>query len=237
MLSAHEDAIARAVAALDFDAIKREYDEQDGFIFIRRFLPVGVVDDMVGELRRLPRRAARRTWVPLYRKGAAIAHDTIAQGAPLMYALYRSPSFREFASRLAEKPLELKSERDAHAAALYLYQRAGDHVGFHYDDCGCEGFASYTATLGLINRTTSTVHFQLARRTKELHVAMTPGSLVFFCGAKAYHRVMPLARGEERVAYSFAYVTDGGRLQGKARLYENLKDAILYFGPRGLFSR
>jgi hypothetical protein len=235
MLSAHEDAIAAAVAALDFDAIKREYDEQDGFVFIRRFLPVEVVDEMVGELRRLPRDAARRTWVPLYRKGGAIAHDTIARGAPLMYALYRSPSFLAFATRLAARTLELKSDQDAHAAALYLYQRAGDHVGFHYDDCGCEGNASYTVTLGLINRTTSMVHFKL--RMKEMYISMNPGSLVFFCGANAYHRVTPLGRGEERVAYSFAYVTEGGRLQGKARLYENVKDAILYFGPRGLFSR
>ena len=135
-----------------------------------------------------------------------------------------------------------RPSKDAHAAALYVYQRPGDYVGFHYDDCGCEGTASYTATFGVVNRTTSQVQFQLFRNhpeqpMRDLMVSMTEGSLVFFCGAKAHHRVTPLGKNEERVTYSFAYVREGKRLTGFRRFKENIKDAALYFGPRAIVQK
>lgn len=237
--SPHEPGIARAIAALDFEAVSASFRQQGEFIFLEHFLPEELVAVMIAEARQL-RPAVHRAYFPYIRKAGAIGHSSIASAAPALEALYRSPSFLDFSSRLCAAPLALKNDRDAHAAALYVYDREGDHVGFHYDDCGCEGSASYTASFGLINDTQSKVHFQLFRKDpgremQELYVPMTPGSLVFFCGSRAYHRVTPLRRGEERVVYSFAHVREGRRLTGFWRLVENVKDAALYFGPRAIF--
>ena len=102
--------------------------------------------------------------------------------------------------------------------------------------------ASYTGTIGLVNDSKSLAHYQLFKDhptlpMRELHVPALPGSLVFFCGTKAYHRVTPLEAGEERMVYSFAHVTAGKRLTGLRRFKENLWDALLYFGPKAIFQR
>ena len=241
MATSFEPDVCRAIAALDFDAVAARFREQGEFIFLERFLPPALVEIMASEARQLM-PAAHRAYVPFVRKAGAIGRTAIGAAAPALDALYRSPGFLDFASRLCGAPLAHKSERDAHAAALYVYDRPGDHVGFHYDDCGCEDTASYTASFGLINRTRSRVHFQLfrsdpGRQMKELYVPMAPGSLVFFCGSRAYHRVTPLAPGEERVVFSFAHVRAGKRLTGFWRFVENVKDAALYFGPKAIFQK
>jgi hypothetical protein len=104
--------------------------------------------------------------------------------------------------------------------------------------------SSYTATFGLVQDSDSRVHFQLHRRpqkgdpkreVRDLFLRLDPGSLVFFCGAKAYHRVTPLRAGEERIVYSLGYVRAGSRPHGLRRFQQNVKDAIGYFGPRAIF--
>jgi hypothetical protein len=238
--SPYEPLLRAAVAGVDPDAAVRTFRAQGDFIFLERFLPDAYVEMMADELRRFAPSDEHRVYVPFVRKAGTIGQRAIARRAPALYALYRSPSILELTTRLSGQTLSYKSDGDAHAAALYVYRRPGDHVGWHYDDCGCERAASYTATFGLVNRTASRVHFEIFRedptRTPLFHsIALTPGSFVFFCGTKAYHRVTALSRHEERVAYSFAYVTEGKRLRGYARFKENIKDAILYFGPKALF--
>lgn len=241
LVSPREAAIQSAIDALDFESIAARFREDGEFIFLERFLPEPLLNEMILECRELYPKI-HRAYVPFIRKAGTVAHDAIAAQAPALYALYRSPSFLDFARRLTGVSLTLKSSADAHAAALYVYQRKGDHVGFHYDDCGCEDTASYTASVGLINQTGSTVQFQLfrkdpMRRMRELFVPMTPGSLVFFCGSRAYHRVIPIARGDERAVFSFAHVREGKKLTGFGRFYENLVDAALYFGPKAIVQK
>jgi hypothetical protein len=239
--SLYEAVIREAIEALDFESVAARFRNDGEFLFLERFLSPPLLDEMVEECRRLYPQI-HRAYVPFVRKAGTIGHTAIAARAPALYALYRSPAFLDFARRLSGAQLTLKSGSDAHAAALYVYQRPGDHVGFHYDDCGCEDTASYTASLGLINDTESRVHFQLfrndrPRKMRELYVSMDPGSLVFFCGSRAYHRVTPLGRDEERAVFSFAHVREGKRLTGFWRFYENIKDAVLYFGPKALVQK
>ncbi len=237
-----EPLIGSAVAALDLDAVSREFRAHDQFIYFPRLLPDAVVARMLDDLCRLGPEAMHRVRVPFYRTAGTVAQARILAGAPTLAALYRSPSLLALANRLAGVELGWKGDNDAHAAALYVYREAGDHVAWHFDDCGCEAGASYTATFGVVNRATSRVQFELfrddPRRTPQFHsISMDPGSFVFFRGSSAYHRVTRLGRGEERVTYSFAYVTEGKRLRGLAHFKENLKDALLYFGPRALVQK
>jgi hypothetical protein len=238
---AYEEIFQAAVAALDMESVTAKFQEQNEFIYIERFLPETAIAAMVEETRRLMPRA-HRTRVPWVRKAGTIGQGPIAREAPLLHAFYRSSAFVDFTRRLTGKPLATKNQRDAHAAALYVYERPGDHVGFHYDVCGCAGQSSYTATIGLIDDSTSVVEFHLFKdhpteKMRELALAAVPGSLFFFCGSKAYHRVTPLQKNQERVVYSFAYATPEKQVTGYRRFTENIKDAILYFGPKAIFQK
>lgn len=232
----HEDRIRDAIAALDFEAICAEFRAQDELVFVPRFLPASLVEDLVGEVAQFSDRDIYRVRLPWMRKAGTVGQLAIAQRAPLLHALHRSPSLLDFTTRLVGRALSFKHERDSHAAALYVYRQAGDHVGFHYDDCGCDPEASYTGTFGLVHRSSSRVQFRRPDGN-DLFVTMDPGSFVFFCGSKHEHRVTPTADGDDRVVYSFAYVREGKRLTGARRLTENLWDAVLYFGPKAIFQR
>ena len=89
--------------------------------------------------------------------------------------------------QIAGPELEHRRADDPHAFALYVYDRAGDHVGWHRDDCGCVPEASFTAILGLVNRSRSCLEFELwkdakDRRPERRAIATEPGTFVFFCG-------------------------------------------------------
>lgn len=240
--SPYDEPIRRAIEALDVQTIAAQFRAQDEFVYIERFLPLELVTEMAAEAHRLQTKQ-HRTWVPRVRKGGSVGQETITREAPALAALHWSPAAVGLVSRLAGVPLSWKHPGDAHAAALYYYQRKGDHVGWHYDACGCDPSVSYTATLALVNQTqVCKAHYRLfaedaSRAPEDVVLSTVPGSLVIFCGSKAYHRVTPLGVDEERIAYSFTYAREGRRLRGGKRFYENVKDAILYFGPRAIFQK
>jgi len=232
-VSSSEDVFQRVVLDLDLDAISFEFRAQDEFVFVERFLPPSLVDDLVTEARSFLPDGVHRAWVPWVRKAGAVGQVEIAKRAPLLHAFSRSPAILDFAKRLSGVALEYKNERDAHAGALYYYQRKGDHVAWHQDECGCEVNASFTANIGLTNDTESKVLYRIPGR--ELALSMVPGSLAFFCGSKPYHCVQPLAEGEERIAFSLTFVRPGKRVTGAKRFLLNVWDALSYFGPGAIF--
>ena len=234
------DAFAASCRSFDTEDVARQYREQDELIFLRDFVPALELGAMVAESRELV-RVAHRSYSPLRRKGGAVGQSAIRRDAPTLDALYRSPAMLAWAERLAGCELTYKDEHDEHAAAIYTYTRPGDHVAWHYDDCGCGGAASYTATLGLVHDTRARAQYKLfgkdGRASRLLSLRMDPGSFLFFCGSKPEHRVTPLHRGEERIVFSFAFVKPGRVPRGKARFLENLKDAFAYFGPKALLQK
>jgi hypothetical protein len=242
-LSASEDLLREAVNALDFAAIERAFRDQDEFVFIERFLPERLVLDLAEEARGFATAGrVHRAYVPWTRKAGAVGQEDITRSAPLLASLSRSPSLLDFARRLSRVSLEYKNPRDAHAAALYYYQRAGDHVSWHLDECGCETNASYTANFGITNDTKSRVIYRLpgeppSGAPRELALPMVPGSLAFFCGSKPYHCVEPIGPGEDRIAFSVTFRREGVRLKRGKRFFLNAWDSLAYFGPRALFQK
>jgi len=238
-LATAEDTVRTAIEALDLEAARNQFREQGDFIYLERFLPPDLVAGMVEEVRALA-PSVHRAWVPFVRKAGSVGQAAIAERAPLLFSLYHSPSLLAFAKRLSEVDLELKDERDIHACALYYYQRKGDHIGWHYDHCGCERGTSFTLTLGLVDRSSMKCEFELFRRDKgvprrRLTLTTPPGSLIFFCGSRPYHKVTKLGRHEERVIYSFNYVRKGYRASGFSAFIQSVLDAVIYFGPGALF--
>jgi hypothetical protein len=231
-LSTRDDVFQKVVASVDFEALLRAFHEQDQFVFVERFLPPELVLELVKEARTF---TPHRAWVPWVRKAGAVGQVEIAGRAPLLHAFSRSPAMLDFAQRLGGVELEYKNERDAHAAALYYYERPGDHVGWHLDECGCEESASFTANFGLTNDTRSRAVYRV--RDRELALSMVPGSLAFFCGSKPYHKVEPIGKGESRIAFSLTFVRRGKRVRGLKRFFLNAWDALAYFGPGAIFQR
>ncbi len=229
-----EQSLQGAITSQDVRALARRYQEDDGHLVLPGFLGGPLLDEAIAEVRRLM-PSAHRSYVPFMRRGSAISHPAIASSAPTLHAIQGSPALLDFFQQITGPTLEHRRADDPHASALYVYTRARDHVSWHYDDCGCVPEASFTVLLGLVNRTTSQLQIELFRRPGSgrrviRSVSTEPGTLVFLCGTKAYHRVTPLREGEERVAFSFVYVKDGHHPEGLARLRQNAIDSLLYFG-------
>lgn len=235
------DVVARAIAALDFERVRREYWEQNEFIFLERFLPPGVVAERL--LPHLPRLRphVHRTYIPRFKKGGSVSAYLLAEHAPEFLEVYRTPAFREFLSRLVGTPLSLCPDNDPHACALYFYTEPGDHIGFHYDTSHYKG-NRYTVLMGLIQRSEAcrlACHLykdEPGRPVQELTLATEPGSMVIFNGNRLWHAITPLQAGEERVSLTLEYVTDP-RMTPLKRLFSNMKDAFAYFGVRALLRR
>lgn len=235
-----DQLLTRAFEALDFDVIKKAFDEQDEFVFLERVLPEGLAARMADEATA-PSLRRFRSVLPFIRSAGHVGYRELAARAPVTTAVYRSPVFIDFMSRLTGKPLYLKSDNDDHACATYEYTRKGDGMRFHYDTCGCEEGASYTMIIGLIDRSSQRLLCDLhkksdTKRVERVSVKVEPGSMALFCGSKVWHGVSPMGEGERRVVLSLSYASEPTMTKPR-RFAENLKDAVLYFGPSALFQK
>lgn len=233
--------LARALDRVDVERARREYWDQNECLFLERFLPPEVVErHLLPEVDKL-RPNVHRNYIPGHKKGGAISHYTLSEKAPLFLALYKSPAFIDFVSRLTGARVQPCPDGDPHACALYFYTEPGDHMGFHYDNSYYKG-DRYTILMGLVQRTE---HCRLVarlyrddptRETREVQLAYGPGALVIFNGPKLYHAVTPLAEGEERIVLTMEYVTNP-EMGVLNRFVSNMKDAFAYFGVRALIRR
>jgi hypothetical protein len=237
-VSAAEQQIASAVAALDMDAVRATWERQNQFIALERWLPPSLIASMLAEVERV-RPAVHRNYIPRHKKGGSVSAFTLAEQAPAITSLYRSPSFLDFLRRLTRQPLGICPPRDPHACALYFYTEPGDHIGFHFDTSYYRG-ARYTVLVGLIERSSSRLvcdpYKKIAGHAPmELRLATEPGTVVIFDGDRLWHAITPLGEGEERVSLSLEYVTDQG-MHPLKRVFSDLKDAVAYFGFRSVFT-
>jgi hypothetical protein len=244
-----ESALHARLAALDVEALVRRYQDEDGLLILPDVIPPEHIAVMQREARSLM-PLSRRTFAPFIRKAEAICHFDITARAPSLHALQQSPSLHALCARVAGLELGFRSAGDPHASGLYVYNRPRDHVGWHYDDCGCEPETSFTIIAGIIDDSSSRLEVELHRNDKaherarppgsaprpaiRRSIATRPGTLVFFRGSSVYHRVTPLAAGEERVSFSFVYVKKGFHPRGFDRIWQSTIDTLLYFGWRGV---
>ena len=231
------ETIARALATVDVEALRRTYREQNEFVYLERWLPAALVDAMVTEVERV-RPAVNRNFIPRHKKGGSVSFYTLQEQAPTIVALYRSAAWIAFLSALTGQALQPCPPGDPHSCALYFYTEPGDHIGFHFDTSYYKG-ARYTVLVGLIERSSSRLVCQLYKnvpgRTPEERALTTyPGTFILFNGDKLWHAITPLGEGEERVSLTLEYVTNPAMSPVK-RFVSNMKDAIAYFGFRRVF--
>ncbi|VVE55687.1 2OG-Fe(II) oxygenase [Pandoraea communis] len=229
--------IERALDAIDFDAATREFKSQDAFIYLEKFLPKAVTEQLIAVVRSVTPNV-NRNYLPGHKQGGSVSRHTLDELAPFVAELYRSPALMRFLERLAGEKLLPSPQDDPHAYALYYYTRPGDHIGWHYDTSYYKG-RRYTLLLGVVDQSSCKLEYRLHTRNPgvaqvEGAVAYPPGALVFFDGDKLHHRITPLGENEERISLTFEYVTDP-RMGTWQRFISNMKDAIAYFGFRQVF--
>jgi hypothetical protein len=227
-----DSTIASEVAALDARDVLLDYWRRDELAVLPEFVSTPVVQRIAAELAGA-RRALVRKHLPGYKASSSIGYRSLASLSPTAIELYRSTALRDFLSALSEMPLELCPDDDPHACAVYHYDREGDRVGWHYDTSWYRG-ARYTVLVGIDDRSRARLRCRLYSRDRhrprrDLLVATTPGTLVFFNGDKLLHQVTPLGSEERRTVLSLQYVTDPA-MTGWRRVVSRIKDRIAYFG-------
>jgi hypothetical protein len=227
-----------AVRRQDLPALRRAYADQDEFVVVEDFLPREVVDQWVRELEAL-KPHIHRNFIPRHKKGGSVAFDTVDRLAPTMSGVYRSPVFQQFLADVASAPMKECPPSDQHRCAMYAYTEEGDHIGWHYDTSYYKD-RRWTVLVGLVDRSSSKLLCDLhtkggnGRAVEKRAHAVAPGSLVIFNGDKVWHCVTPTQAGEERFIVSMQYVTSGD-MNPFLRFVSNMKDAIAYFGFKGVF--
>ena len=229
------DAMWRDVfGKLDLAHVRDRFFADGEFVLLEELVPAAFVARMLAEIDTARPTRSRVPWI---RSAQHVGWRTLQRIAPISTAIYRSQVFVDWMTELVGKPMQLKHPSDDHACATYEYERAGDHMRFHYDTCGCDDGASYSQLLSLHDRSTQRLlvdlHTKDGQPVERRSLSTRAGTLTVFCGSKVWHAVTPLGPGERRVILSMSYATDPSMPPWRW-LYENVKDAMIYFGPASL---
>jgi hypothetical protein len=225
------------LAALDLAAVRDQFHADGEFVVLPDLVPPALCAEALAEIDQVRATRSRMPWL---RSAQHVGWRRLQRVAPLSTALYRSPVFLDWTSELVGQTMRFKDDQDDHTCATYEYDREGDGMRFHYDGCGCEEGASYTQLLSLCDRSTQRLLVDLHTKdqlpVERRELRTPPGTVVIFCGSKVLHGVSKLGAGQRRVILSMSYAKNPN-MPPLRRLYENAKDAILYFGPSALLQR
>ncbi len=200
------------------------------------FLPPPLFDALRREGEALA--GIERSYVPAHKKGGTVAYETIIARAPAILGLYHSEAFQLMVSRIVGVRVLPTPLYDQSSLSVLVYDRPGDHIGWHYDHNFYRG-RHFTLLVPLLNTghdenglSHARLSASIAGRRRE--IAAAPNTLVLFEGAKVRHKVSPIAAGERRVVLSMTYCTDprANLAQAVAR---RIKDTA-FFGLRALWT-
>jgi hypothetical protein len=187
------------------------------------------------EIDRLP--PTERTYLPSHKKGGAIAYHTLREHAPRIVEFYQSPALHNLISRIVGEPVMPTPLQDESSCSVLVYERPGDHIGWHYDHDFYRG-RHFTVLIPILNRDRAGHGLSAARLfakvdTEERMVSTPPNSMVVFEGAKVLHKATPIDEGERRVLLSMTFCTDP-RNSLPQEIARRIKDTA-FFGIRTLW--
>jgi hypothetical protein len=217
--------------------LRRQYSAQDEFVVIPDFLPTSVLEQWDAQLPAiLPQ--IHRNYLPGHKKGGSVPYDVLRSVAPAITGVYHSRALLEFLRGIAGADMNECPSDDPHRCAFYAYTEEGDHMGFHYDTSYYKD-RRWTLLVGFKDDSSSRLLCHLhtkqpGHELEKLELKMTPGMLVLFNGDKLHHAVSPVKANEIRYVISMQFVTSG-EMNPFMRFISNMKDAVAYFGLRGVF--
>lgn len=213
-------------SSLDILSKKDQFTRAGEFLFFEEFLPPALREACLREVRDMSRHI-HRVHLP-GKKSGSISFFRIRQHAPTILSLYRSPAFRRLLQQLVGKTLHECAPQDPHSCSAFIYDRPGDHIGFHTDSCHYSHGLVYTVLIGLVDRSTAKLECHLSTG-EQVDVSLGEGGVAFFNGCNVRHRVTPLGHGEERVVLSCEFLLDP-YMSPIRRLVANIDHGIKYFG-------
>lgn len=217
----------------------QNYVAQDEFVVVENFLPTEVLAQWDRQLEEL-KPHIHRNFIPKHKKGGSAAYASVSRLAPAITAVYHHPAFIGFLRRIVSAEIIACPASDPHRCALYSYTEEGDHIGWHYDTSYYKD-RRWTVLVGFQDQSSSKLLCHLHTRNKErevvkIEIQVKPGTLVIFNGDKVWHSVTPTQAGEFRYVISMQYVTNA-TMNPFMRFISNMKDAVAYFGFKGVFAR
>jgi hypothetical protein len=206
------------------------------FVALADFLPADRFTELRHEVERLT--SPERSYVPAHKKGGTIAYETLIRRAPAIVGFYHSEAMQRFVSQIVGVAVRPTPLHDQSSLSVLIYDRPGDHIGWHYDYNFYRG-RHFTLLLPVVNTGSGEgglSHAQLAAKLDgvEVPVATPPNTLVLFEGAKVLHKVAPIIEAERRIVISMTYCADprAHLAQSAAR---RVKDTAFY-GLRALWT-
>jgi hypothetical protein len=249
--------VARIASANDLDLRSLATRPLPAFVdrlaVVPDFLPAAAFAALAGEAERLaaPERAMaphvaipeggvapERSFVPTHKQGGTVAYETLIAAAPAIVACYHARDLQDILSGLVGVPLRSTPIHDQSSLSVLVYNKPGDHIGWHYDHNFYRG-RHFTVLLAIHNTggaahglSHAVLHARVPGR--EFEISTAPNTLVVFEGACVRHRVTPIGDGERRIMISMTYCTDPRATwwQGWSR---RLKDTA-FFGLRALWT-
>jgi hypothetical protein len=203
---------------------------------IPNFLPEEQFETLRREVEALPR--PERSYVPAHKKGGTIAYETMIAHAPAVVSLYHSRAMRDFVSRVTGVEVAPTPLHDQSSLSLLIYERPGDHIGWHYDHNFYQG-RHFTVLLAVVNTGSGAGGLSHARLSAmaggvETGIETAPDTLVVFEGARVVHKASPILAGERRVLISMTYCADA-RASAAQAVARRVKDTA-FFGVRALWT-
>lgn len=212
IVAAHPPCIATAA---DLVALRATF-EQERMVRIPAFIAGETLEKLQAECSANAERA-ERSHLPGHKKGGTLSYEAIHCHAPACLALYHSEALLGWLSALTGEALRVTADHDQSSCSLLYYDRAGDHIGWHYDHNFYRG-RHFTVLLSLCNRAVagglSAGRLQRRRQGLVTEVETAENTLVVFEGARVFHRSTAVGDGDE--------------------LVRRIKDTA-YYGPRVLF--
>jgi hypothetical protein len=207
----------------------------DRILWLNQFLPADIFAKLTRDLQQL---VAERSFIPTHKKGGTVAYETLVTRTPAIASLYHDASFQQFVSGVVGERIVPTPIQDQSSLSLLIYDRPGDHIGWHFDHNFYWG-RHFTVLLSLVNEGQAAGNLSHATlmakaRGEDILVRTPPNTLVVFEGARVLHKVTPILAGEKRVILSMTYCTDprASLLQGVVR---RVKD-MAFFGIRSLWT-
>ncbi len=208
----------------------------DGPAVLPRFLSAAAFEALRRDVVNFSDR--ERSYVPRHKKGGTIAYATIRKRAPGLAEFYSSQVHRRAISDIVHVALKPTPMRDESSLSILLYERPGDHIGWHYDHNFYRG-RHFTVLLTIENRghgadglSSSCLLVKVGRA--EQAIPTPANTLVVFEGARVLHKVTPIGEGERRVVLSMTYCTDPRNSLAR-EIARRFKDTA-FFGLRAFWT-
>src|SRR5262249_4033390 len=150
--------------------------------------------------------------IPGHKRGETISYKRLRLHTKEIVAFYQSSELRGLISEIAGLEVKPTPLRDQSSCSVLIYDRPGDHIGWHYDYNFYNG-RHFTVLLSLVNehlfdQCLSSAKLLVKKPGRHEEIPTPANTLVMFEGVRVCHQVTPLGECERRIILSMTFCAD-----------------------------